>query len=477
MAVHLLGPNKPMNNERNYYECQPDRANTNETERFPANHVRYSWLLRPLNWIESSMKPGNFRPFLLKNVMLAEFDRAAPLDSVLGSAQELAQTRRLVELAGAGFDQNPFLSPAGRLLLKLFTMGLMRNRRRVLEHYHQHRDYVERRGKIIAPLIITGLPRSGTTLLQRLISEDPQTRSPYTFELEAPLPPMANQADPLNDPRIRTSASSLKMLKRLAPGFVEKLNQSHYWSATEMEESLIYMLAHSGIPMMNAATAGHSFIDQFLTIDDKRTVFRYERLFFSILEAYRPCVSHWTFKAPNYAPCFPLIFDTYPDARVVLTHRNPLVTLPSYCRLMESWCLPFDQDGAFDKHSFGQISKRFIDLSLKAPLAYRKENQDKESQIFDCMYSELFADPIGTVKNVYKKFNLSYTNEFEQRMIAYLQKNRQGKYGRHQYSLAEYGFQSELVYDSYREYMEFYGFQIPVETQRPSSLGAVLSIG
>lgn len=466
-----------MSNARNYYECQPQGPGTDETDRFPANHVRYSWLLQPLKWIERSMKPGRFRPFSLKNAMLAEFDRAAPLDSVLGSDQELAQTRRLVELAGAGFDQNPFLSPAGRLLLKLFTMGLLRNRHRVLKYYHRNRDHIDKHGRVIAPLIITGLPRSGTTLLHRLISEDPQTRSPYTFELEAPLPPMSNQAVALSDPRIRTSASSLKMLTWLAPGFIEKLNQSHYWSATEMEESLIYMLAHNGIPMMNSATAGRAFVEQFLTIEDKRTVFRYERLFFSILEAYRPCLSHWTLKAPNYAPCFPLIFDTYPDARVVLTHRNPLVTLPSYCRLMESWCLPFDQNGAFDKHAFGKISERFIDLSLKIPLAYRKENQSRESQIFDCMYSELFADPIAIVKKLYKKFDLSYSNEFEQRMNAYLQNNKQGKYGRHKYSLNEYGFQPERVYESYRDYMEFYGFQIPVENQRPDAFGAGSSLG
>ena len=63
-------------------------------------------------------------------------------------------------------------------------------------------SYIERNGKFIEPLIVTGASRTGTTLLQRLLSEDPNTRSPYTFEMELPIPPMKTGTNPLEDPRI-----------------------------------------------------------------------------------------------------------------------------------------------------------------------------------------------------------------------------------------------------------------------------------
>ena len=99
--------------------------------------------------------------------------------------------------------------------------------------------------------------------------------------------------------------------------------------------------------------------------------------------------------APAYALYFPTIFEEYPDARVVVTHRNPLVTLPSLCRLMESWCIAFDQDGSFDKHRFGRLHQEYIEKCLMVPLHYRKEHSEREEQIFDCIYAELFSDPVA----------------------------------------------------------------------------------
>ena len=87
------------------------------------------------------------------------------------------------------------------------------------------------------------------------------------------------------------------------------------------------MLTHNGVNLMFNATAGKGYIDDFCEIDAMRPLLRYERMFFNMLDAYRPAKSHWTLKAPLYASCFPNFFQEYPDARVVLTHRNPLVTL------------------------------------------------------------------------------------------------------------------------------------------------------
>lgn len=65
---------------------------------------------------------------------------------------------------------------------------------------------------------------------------------------------------------------------------------------------------------MNVVTAGEEFLNDFLEIEGKGAIFRYQRLFFTILDAYRSARSHWTLKAPSYALFFPLIFEEYGDA-------------------------------------------------------------------------------------------------------------------------------------------------------------------
>ena len=464
-------------NLSNYYQREIQSLKDDSSGRFPSNHVKFSPLLRPFEWIDRAYSFFGYRAFKITGASLKEFDGAAPLDKYVGTEEELSQIRKLLALFCESIDNNPYLSPIGRFLLKKLSLSILQNRKKVLQFYHKNREYIEANGKFKAPVIITGLPRSGTTLLHRLMSEDPNTRSPYTFEMELPIPPMALEANPFEDPRIKNSENVVSTFSRLAPGFMEKFAESHFWSATEKEESFVYMLAHNGIHSMNSLTAGKKYLDALSVIKDKRSVFRYERLFFKMLDAYRPAKSHWVLKAPDYAPFFPTIFEEYPDARVIVTHRNPLVTLPSICRLIESWCIAFDKEGSFDKHRFAKLLKKSLKPCMTAPFYYRKDNPEKETQIFDCIYAELFSNPIVMVKSIYEKFDLIYTEEFEQRMKVYLSNNKQGKYGRHKYSLEEYGLIAEEIYREYQDYMDYYEYKILDKMERPAAFGEAVALG
>ncbi|MGW8321882.1 MAG: hypothetical protein ACWGSD_10060, partial [Thermodesulfobacteriota bacterium] len=78
----------------------------------------------------------------------------------------------------------------------------------------------------------------GTTLLHRLLSEDPAFRSPFAYEMEKAVPPLRKGEDPLADPRIRKNRATMGAISIFAPGFLEKLAESHYWSATEKERQV-----------------------------------------------------------------------------------------------------------------------------------------------------------------------------------------------------------------------------------------------
>lgn len=453
----------------NYYQSESGTSIRTDSSRYPKNHVKFSPFLKILQIVERAYKLFGSEAFLLSESTLKAFDRAAPYDKYQGTEQEINEIRTLLTSYCSGIDNNPNISSIGRYLLKTMELNMLKNRNKVLRFYDSNKAFIEENGKFHAPLIITGSSRSGTTLLQRLISEDPNTRAPYTYELEIPLPPLKTKGDPLQDRRIKKSSAGIKTLKRLAPGFMEKFYESHLWAATEMEESFVYALAHNGINEMNGISAGRAHLNDLMAVEGKRALFQYERLFYNMLDAFCPARSHWTLKSPDYTFYFPTIFEEFQGANVVLTHRNPLFTLPSLCRLWESWCIAFDRDSTFDKHQFGQLIKLIQDKYIAVPFEFRRENPEYEGQIFDCIYEEFFADPIALVRNIYKKFNLTYTVEFEERMKIYLKNNQQGKYGRHKYSLEEYGFDAEHLYQEYREYMDHFGFRIPNTIERPAS--------
>jgi len=458
-----------MNNLKNYYERIPVTHDTNTSDQYPRNHINFSAILKPLQWIGNFYELFNSKAFMSKKAMLKEFDSAIPLDKYLGTEEDVNQMRQLLISYCHGIDNNPFLSSIGRFLVRTTGLDAIKNRKKVLQFYEKHKKFIEANGKFKAPVIITGSPRTGTTLLHRLLSEDQNSRSPYTFELEVPIPPLSKESKPMEDSRIKKSRAAIKTLTKLAPGFMEKFAESHVWSATEMEESIAYTLAHNGINQMNCPIAGKDHIMDLMKVDDKRSLFLYERLFFTTLDAYRPAKSHWVLKAPDYTLYFPHVFHEFEDAKVIITHRNPLITLPSLCRLWESWCIAFDQDGSFDKHQFGKLIQLIQKHYLYVPLDFRKEHKEIEQQIFDCIYDELFSDPIGMVKKIYQKFDLEYTKEFEERMKTYLKNNQQGKYGRHKYSLEEYGFVAENLNEEFKDYMNHYGFSIPQKKERPTS--------
>jgi Sulfotransferase family len=441
------------------YHVDPATTLQDSSGRYSRNFVRFSPMLQPIAWADRISKALRKKPApLLGHDLLEEFNAVGPLGEHWGTDDELNVLRKSLRLFSEKIDANPRISPIGRFLLATIMKGHLRNRFDTIAFYEKNRSFIEAHGKYEAPIIVTGFPRTGTTLLQRLLSEDPNTRSPYTYEMEKSVPPRVPGVDPLTDPRIEKSAATMATLRKLAPGFIEKFGESHVWSAVEREEAFMYMLFHCGVNVLNGIAAGREFMNQALKPEIADAALKYERNYFRMLDAYAPAKSHWTNKAPVYAAYFGKIIEHFPNARIIVTHRHPGKNMASCCRLFESWLVPFDVDGSFDKVRMGDILNETLSVLYQAPLEYRLAHPEHEGQIIDCLYHELFRDPIGMVKRIYQKFDLEYTQTFDERMKSYLENNKQGKYGRHRYSNAEYGLDRDALYERHKKYYDRYGY-------------------
>jgi hypothetical protein len=127
----------------NYYQIDHRKNKDTSTERFPGNHVKFSALLKLLDWVDTAYGLFGLRAFKTKNAMLKEYDSAAPLDEYIGSETELKQFRDLVVLYCESIDNNPYLSPIGRFLLKKLSLNILKNRKRVLQYYLSDREYID----------------------------------------------------------------------------------------------------------------------------------------------------------------------------------------------------------------------------------------------------------------------------------------------------------------------------------------------
>jgi len=152
------------------------------------------------------------------------------------------------------------------------------------------------------------------------------------------------------------------------------------------------------------------------------------------------------------------LFEIYPDARIVVTRRDPLRAMSSMSNLTAHLkAMRSEADGGADMimASMGQ------QMLLDAYMALRDRMPEKASQIFDLRYQDLMQEPLATVGAIYRHWGLPFSDEAQQRVRAYLERNPKGKHGAHQYSFEETGLNLEEERAKFAAYQE--RFNVPSE--------------
>ena len=147
----------------------------------------------------------------------------------------------------------------------------------------------------------------------------------------------------------------------------------------------------------------------------------------------------------------------FPDAQLVMTHRDPAKVVGSCCSLIK-----YARQMYSDRVDLERIGRTFIetfDVMIQRALAYKTKHG--WASIYDAQYADMMRDPIGTVRKIYQHFGEPFTPHAEAAMNAYMAENPQGKHGKHAYALEEYGLTEDGVRDHFRDYIK--RFDIPVE--------------
>ena len=292
-------------------------------------------------------------------------------------------------------------------------------------------------------------------MLYNLLSCDPVSRTPRFFEMShmaTPVPPVTSQLSRESDGRIQKVIAHFEKTESLYPGMWTEAGKSHRSHPNEIEEDLL-VLFHSFVMQLHVSLAeGDGYREWYESPENKKTAYIYHRLFFQMLNNSWEPSSHWVLKAPIHSTFMECLLEEYPDARVIITHRNPTAVVPSWARLLESYLnwyyLPF----ACDRNKYGRYILDSLVLCAKRISDWR-ETADPRTYL-DVAYSDMIKDPVAMVERIYSHFGIPMTVEFLQNMQQWLSENRQGKWGRREYSLEDYGLSEEGVKEELRFFTE-----------------------
>lgn len=312
--------------------------------------------------------------------------------------------------------------------------------------------------QIEAPLVIAGLPRSGTTFLHGLLAEDPANFVPRVWQLIHPYPTARSSAR--RDRRRQQVARQLRMFRLLAPQF-RRLHPIEADSPQECSEITAHLFASLRFDTTYRIPSYRRWLDHTGHLD----AYRFHKRFLQHLQHQAGRAGQWVLKCPDHIFALPAIRAVYPDANLVFVHRDPVAVLASVARLTEVLRRPFTRQ--IDRAGIGrEDSDRW--LSAAGLMIAAADGQHFAPPIFHMHYAELVADPTGTVAALYRHFGRTLDSDAAARIGRRVAASPNGGYGRRRAQLEDYGLDPAREHERYAAYMTRFGISSEGRLSRPA---------
>ena len=349
-----------------------------------------------------------------------------------------------LEILLRSFEEDAQLNLIGRITVHSEMVRVLCNRLRMQRDRLTFPDIAKE--KILKPLVITGLPRSGTTFLHGLLARDPACRAPEVWEVMHPSPPPETATYQV-DPRINRTRKELGWIDVLMPGF----DKCHTIEA-RLPQECIAMTDHSFLSYLFESMYYVTSYRRWHDARDKRAAYEYHRRFLQHLQ-WRCPGEHWVLKAPSHLMALSSLFEVYPDAQVVMTHRDPLKVLPSCASFAQVLRAPFT--GPIDPVQLGaEVSRRWAD-SARLVTRLRSKQKELEGNFFDVSYPDLLRDPMAVVRGIYGHFGRKLSREAQEAMRLFIVRHPQNV-GAHRYSLEQFGLDPVQERRNFQTYTDYF---------------------
>jgi hypothetical protein len=376
------------------------------------------------------------------------FDRPLCMDELLALAR---QRSRLSD-----FGQTSFHEPLERFLAscsseaRLGLVGRTATRWDVVRflsnllrfHAEEEANPLILDQPIERPIFITGLPRSGTTFLHRMMMLDPMNRCPLVWETIFPYPHSGGR-----DQRVRQVARQLRAFKALAPEF----GALHPLQATSPQECS-EINAHVFRSLRFDTNYHIPSYRLWLDANAERHLpgYQFHKRFLQHMQHQDLRSRRWVLKCPDHVFALEAVRAVYPDARLVFVHRDPMKVLLSVTKLTEVLRRPFTRE--LNPLLIGRSeSARWLDGTRRMIAA--DNNFRLAEPICHVQHMDLISDPVRAVQTVYRHFGMNLPAIAATSIERYVAERPRGGYSRHHYHFAEHGLVEATEREKFRPYM------------------------
>jgi hypothetical protein len=360
------------------------------------------------------------------------------------------------------FSEDGFREPLGVLLRSLREeaplneIGRATMRGRVLESLETRlktQDWITRYPEILEeqigePIVIVGLMRTGTTMLQRILASDPRHYAAMWWETRFPAP-FPDTDWSVEDPRIGPAKAEVAGILAADP----KQAAIHPWDAMAPDEEIM-LLEHTFFSHVPEAYTNLPTYRSWINEQDWTPAYEYLHKLIQFLQWQKKqrgeAREGWVLKTPAHMGYIDTLFRTFPGARVIQTHRDPLETVPSAASMNTAlWDLMSDEP---DAHEAGrQWSER---LAWGTQRCMDSRDRLPKDRFADIWFRDALADPIAEIERVYGIFGIEMIPEARAAMEKWQRDNRRDKRPKHEYVLADYGLSEEGIQRDFGPYRE-----------------------
>jgi hypothetical protein len=303
--------------------------------------------------------------------------------------------------------------------------------------------------KIVEPIFIVGMARTGTTILFDLLALDDRHRVPQTWEVSKPCPPPESSTY-LSDPRIQAEADRIAMTEQNYPK-IAAMNPNG--AQLPQEDGLLrgINLVSPSLRNMFYAPNYAKWLDEL----DYRPIYAAQRKQLQLLQ-WRHKKDRWVLKSPQHLMTLVALLHEFPDAYLIQTHRDPIssmASLTSLCAALRE--MSSDQ---LDKKAIAAEWMDYVPRSLNNSVAFREKGLARPEKIIDLMFQDFIRDPVEVVKAVYDKFGFAWDDGLAQKMQHYMDTHPAGG---HKYSFNDTGLDEQELRELFSPYQEF--FNVPSE--------------
>jgi hypothetical protein len=330
------------------------------------------------------------------------------------------------------------LTPFGSKISRVFLRGALVARLLSEAAWKQHPEHAG--VPIERPIFVTGLPRTGTTALHRLLTVDPahQGLEMWLTEMPQPRPPRESWE---SNPVFQGIEAQFSKHHIEHPEFMGV----HYMSAGEVEECW-QLLRQTFKSVSYECLANLPTYSKWLEGQDWTNAYARHKKNLQLI-GLPDRDRRWVLKNPSHLFALDELLAVYPDALIVQTHRAPSTIIPSVCSLAEQ-----ATDGWSNKFKGEVIGRSQLELWARGLEQFNAARaQHDPAQFIDVEYQDFVADPLGTVEGIYTRFDLPLTTQAQQAMEAMHEESRSGdRRPAHKYTLEEFGLTAAEVEERFR---------------------------